>query len=96
MRHPDRAQSNGIRASGSRPMSITILHGAEIMALALSESEVGTVGRGDDGDMSSLDDFEGRIDRRGENRGSAGMLLKANAADDRDRKRNVRFIAFSE
>ena len=76
-------------------MSITILHGAEIMALASSESEVGTVGRDDD-EMSSSDDFEGRINRRGENRGSAGMLLKANAADDRDRKRNVRFIAFSE
>ena len=76
-------------------MSITILHGAEIMALASSESEVDTVGREDD-EISSSDDFEGRIDRRGENRGSAGMLLKAKAADDRERKRNVRFIAFSE
>lgn len=76
-------------------MSITILHGAEIMALASSESEVDTVGREDD-EISSSDDFEGRIDRRGENRGSAGMLLKANAADDREIKRNVRFIAFLE
>ena len=76
-------------------MSITILHGAEIMALASSESEVDTVGREDD-EISSSDDFEGRIDRRGEKRGSAGMLLKAKAADDRERKRNVRFIAFLE
>ena len=73
-------------------MSITILHGAEVMVLALSESEVDAVGRGDDGEMSSSDDFEGRIDRRGENRGSAGMLLKAKATDDRESKRNVRFI----
>ena len=71
-------------------MSITILHGAEIMALASNESEVGR----DDDEISSSDDF--RINRRGENRGSAGMLLKAKAADDRERKRNVRFIAFSE
>ena len=77
-------------------MSITILHGAEIMVLASSESEVDTVGRGDDDEISSSDDFERRIDRRGEKRGSAGMLLKAKAADDRERKRNVRFIAFLE
>ena len=73
-------------------MAITILHGAEVMVLALSESEVDAVGRGDDGEMSSSDDFEGRIDRRGENRGSAGMLLKAKATVDRESKRNVRFI----
>ena len=75
---------------------MTILHGAEIMVLASSESEVDTctVGRDDD-EISSSDDFEGRIDRRGGNRGSAGILLKPKAADDRERKRNVRFIALA-
>lgn len=64
------------------------------MVLASSESEVDTVGRDDD-EISSSDDFEGRIDRRGGNRGSAGILLKPKAADDRERKRNVRFIALA-
>ena len=53
------------------------------------------MGRGDDEMTSSLDGFfEGRIERRGENRGSAGILLKATAATGRERRRNVRFIVF--
>ena len=78
---------------------MTILHGAEMIASALfsvlsSESDVDAAGRGDDVDeTSSSEDLEGRIERRGgENRGSAGMLLKAKAAVGKERRRNVRFI----
>jgi len=70
---------------------MTILHGAEeVIAAAASDSALDAIGRdGADDEISSSDDCG---DGRGENRGSAGILLKANAAAGKERRRHVRFI----
>jgi len=76
---------------------MTILHGAEeVIAAAASDSALDGTGRdGADDEISSSseDCCDGRSgDGRGENRGSAGMLLKANAVAGKERRRHVRFI----
>lgn len=95
MRHPDLAQSNGMRARGSLPMSKATRHGE-----AASVVEIAAFGIPVNGFVLVLPPlpllfdclFLAGVDRGGRWNGSAEMLLNATAAAGRTIKKMIDFM----